>query len=209
MISKNIQKLEEEITVITTTYLSKPKVELNLCMLMQDVYDIAEKFAKDLSTDEELSRINCKAGCSTCCRVTVPALKPEAMIIKAFLLKTRPEPELDELIYNMHKLHTEIKYLEEEERILSNKECAFLNEKGACGIYPVRPLMCRSITSADASACKDAMVMLAMDEQVFIPMNIIQKSVMDTAFKSLAKALEKHGQNSKSKELTSAVLEIL
>jgi len=209
MIRKNIEDLSGEITNIAEAYLSNPKAELNLCMMMQEIFEKAEAYAEQNVSESELKHMDCKAGCSTCCRVNVSVLMPEAVIIKNFLMKTKAEPELDDQIFRMKTLLKHIKYLEEDERILANKPCAFLNDKGACDIYPVRPLICRSVTSADAAACKEAMTMLALNENILIPMNIMQKSVMDTVFITLASALGKYGLNDNSKEITQAVLELM
>lgn len=206
MISTNIKDLNETIQEIAEEYLNRPKAELNLCMMMQEIIDKAESFAEDVIPTSELSQMDCKAGCSVCCRVNVPVLLPEAVAIKNFLVKTKAEPDLDEQIIRMKKLAMEIKHLEEEERILAHKPCAFLNHKGACSIYPVRPIICRSVTSADASACKAALTMVALGEVITVPMNINQKSIMDTTFMALASALKKYKMDDKSYELTSAVL---
>ncbi|MGD9807837.1 MAG: YkgJ family cysteine cluster protein [Deferribacterales bacterium] len=209
MIRNNIEELSGEIKNIAKSYLSSPKAELNLCMMMQEIFEKAEAYAEKNVSEAELKHMDCKAGCSTCCRVNVSVLMPEAVIIKNFLMKTKADPELDEQIFKMKTLAKHIKYLEEDERILANKPCAFLNEKGACDIYPVRPLICRSVTSADSGACKEAMTMLALNENILIPMNIMQKSVMDTAFIALASALGEHGLKNDSFEMTSAVLDLM
>ncbi len=66
--------------------------------------------------------------------------------------------------------------------------------------------LCRSVTSADKNACKDAIAMVALGEEISIPMHTKQKQIMDTAFKALARAMESMKQDSKSMEITESVL---
>ena len=61
----------------------------------------------------------------------------------------------------------------EEERIMARQPCAFLDGSGSCSIYPVRPLLCRSITSTDADACREALSMLALGENQPISYNFV------------------------------------
>lgn len=209
MISKNIQTIYDEITELTVSRLSGAPAEQNLCDMMHDIFEMSDNYCKELVNKDEMKHMDCKAGCSTCCRVNVPALTPEAKCISRFLSHTVPPEELIRLKDKMTALERDIRFLEEDERILANRECAFLNEKGACSIYPVRPLICRSVTSADSKACKEAMTMLALNEHVLVPMHIMQKSIYDTVFKGVANGMKKCGMNDKSSELTGAVLNFM
>lgn len=48
--------------------------------------------------------------------------------------------------------------------------------------------------------------MVALGEEISIPMHTKQKQIMDTAFKALARAMESMKQDSKSMEITESVL---
>ena len=98
---------------------------------------------------------------------------------------------------------------DEEERIASNIKCVFLGSDDECIIHDVRPFACRSVTSADANACKSAMRMTLFDEYTLVPMNIKHKSINDSAFIGLAEALSERGLDGSSSEITSAVLKYL
>jgi len=179
-----------------------------LIELIREVYNQTEKEASESISEEERKHMDCEAGCSTCCRVHVPVLRPESLIIIEFLKSTRSAEEIEQLKIDMKALCLEIGCLDELERIFANKKCIFLDKDGVCSIYPVRPLLCRSITSADVNACKESISMIAIDQAVNIPMNIRQKSLFDTAFKAVADAMQKHGFPAKSCEITGGVLKL-
>jgi Fe-S-cluster containining protein len=177
--------------------------------VMANILKIAEEKVASAVTDEELKHMACHKGCSTCCQVNVAVLPPEAVSIAEFLREKLSPGEIQELREKMHSLLNEIKYLTDDERLFVNKKCAFLTDAGSCGIYPVRPLLCRSVTSADAEACRAAITMVALDRGVMVPMNISQKTIMDSAFKAAAEGLEAAGINSASREITDAVADLL
>ena len=76
------------------------------------------------------SSFQCKKGCHSCCSPGRTILKNEAANIIAYLFE---HPQLIQ----------ELKDLEEEDPH-SGQRCSFLRADGACGIYPVRPFICRS-----------------------------------------------------------------
>jgi Fe-S-cluster containining protein len=167
--------------------------------------EVEEKLAQNLTPfDHEM--LACAAGCGSCCKVNVAVLQPEAFNISTHLRQTRSVVELEQLKQEMHQLVHFISDLDEEERIALNKSCSFLTADGNCSIYPVRPLMCRSITSIDANDCREALAMRALGEQLPITMNLFQKNLFDGAFKALAQALNSCGLDDRSQELTAAVL---
>ncbi|XOB64146.1 YkgJ family cysteine cluster protein [Deferribacteres bacterium DY0037] len=177
--------------------------------MMAEIFKTAEITACTLVSETEKEHMECKAGCSVCCRVNIPVLLPEAIAVKEFIIETKSKSEINTLKIEMEKHLGQIKFMDEEERIFINKKCIFLDDTGRCSIYPVRPLMCRSVTSADASACKDAMSMIALNESIPVPMNIKHKNVMETAFKALAESLKEAGLCDKSREITYSVLHAL
>lgn len=208
MITSSNSDIQKNIKSIFNKYLGESRSEDKITGMMSEIFEYAESEVKKFVSDEERSHMQCKAGCSICCRVNVSVLYPEAVAIKSYLLQNRSAKELDKLKSEMENLVRKIKYLDEDERIFLNADCAFLDGKGACSIYPVRPLMCRSVTSADSEACKTAMSMMALDESVFVPMNIRQKSIMDSVFKSLAEEMRLAGIENRSREVTDQTLKV-
>jgi len=171
--------------------------------MMLEIFVTAESSIEETLPAEEKRQMDCRKGCSVCCRVNVPVLTSEAVAIKEFIIENHLKT--DELIDKMERLITAVGDLDEIERIFVQKECAFLYED-SCIIYPVRPLICRSVTSADAEACRESMTMIALDQTVAVPMNIKQKSIMESAFKILAETLKRYNLPDNSYEITKSVL---
>ena len=149
--------------------------------------------------------IDCRAGCAHCCIVNVAVLKPEAEHVTDFLLQTRSEAELLDLYQELSRLDRETRTLDEEERIMARIKCAFLDSSGSCSIYPVRPLLCRSVTSTDAATCREALSMIALGEEIPIVANLVQKEIFEIAFSSFGEALRECGMESRSLRLATSV----
>jgi len=177
--------------------------------LMLELYDKAEKYAEKHISEEEISHIYCRPSCPFCCRLNVPVLSPEVSVICGYLKNNLSKSKIRHLVEKIKKLHMNIKYLDDVERIYSNSPCAFLDENESCSIHPVRPFICRSVTSTDAEECKSALSMMAISQEQGVQMNIKQKKIMETGFKALAKAMDRNGLCSKSRELTDGVVTYL
>lgn len=157
----------------------------------------------------DMDMIACCAGCGTCCRVNVATLHPEACNIAAYLRRTLSAAERSELLERMSQTLVVIHGLDDDERIAANQACVFLDESENCSIYPVRPLLCRSITSTCAERCRASLRAGMFEEPAGILMNMFQKELMDTAFTALAQMWETSGGDSRSRELTAAVYPLL
>lgn len=72
--------------------------------------------------------LRCACGCDRCCRTERSAFAVEVATIRAWLAEN---PAAREAALQAAKL-------------ASPDRCAFLDENGACTIYPVRPLICRT-----------------------------------------------------------------
>ncbi len=154
-------------------------------------------------------RIACGVGCGACCCVNVAILQPEAHNIAAHLHRTCSVAELNELRVRMEQMLVVICGLDDEERIATSQPCVFLDQQGSCSIYPVRPVLCRSITSTCASACRAALQYSMFEEPQPIMMNMFQKKLMETAFTALARMWQESGGDDRSQELTAAVFPLL
>ncbi|WP_303851972.1 YkgJ family cysteine cluster protein [Seleniivibrio woodruffii] len=164
-----------------------------------------QRAAKDIS-GQEASHMQCRRGCSHCCRVHVPVLCLEADSIAEYLLSSLSEESLETLKSKLRYIKVHIAGYDEQERIVANIPCGFLGSEGECLIHSVRPLVCRSVTSADSEACRRAMTMSVCEENAFIPMNITHKSIYDSAFIGLADAMKEMKIDCRSFEITEAVL---
>jgi Fe-S-cluster containining protein len=192
-----------------TSTLSNVRSQGDLCVVMTELTEQLEvELAKHLTADDH-ERLACAAGCGGCCRVNVSVLEPESINIARYLNHTLADDERENLLLSMRKMVHTICDVDEEERIAMGKNCVFLSAKGECTIYPVRPLLCRSITSTSATDCRDALAMQALGEQLPIMMNLFQKNLFDVAYQGLAAAMEKNGMDAYGAELTADVLSYL
>jgi Fe-S-cluster containining protein len=190
-----------------TSTLSEVKSRGDLCVVMTGLTDLLEvELAKHL-TVEDHELLACAAGCGSCCMVNVSVLDPEAVNIARYLKGQLSDIERETLLLSMKKMVNAISDVDEEERIAMRRSCTFLSDKGECTIYPVRPLLCRSITSTSATACRDALAMQALGEQLPVVMNLFQKNLFDVGYQGLAKAMENNDMDSHGAELTAAVLQ--
>ncbi|HJV65484.1 MAG TPA: YkgJ family cysteine cluster protein [Geomonas sp.] len=151
----------------------------------------------------------CAAGCPHCCVLNVAVLVPEAMII-ADWMKERLSPEemaaaRERLAY--HRVWG--RWMDDEERIAKHEVCPMLNGEGSCLIHPVRPIVCRAVTSLDSTTCRDALRPGVNEEAPLVLADLLRRMVFDTAFLSLAEALQAHGYDSRSIDIGVGVLAFL
>ncbi|AAR34054.1 YkgJ family cysteine cluster protein [Geobacter sulfurreducens] len=154
-------------------------------------------------------RIACGPGCMTCCTVNVSVLVPEAWTIAVWLRQHHDAGEVDRLAVRLTAAARAIRWLDDADRIRSGVTCPFLDERGWCSIHPVRPLMCRALTSTDPAQCRRALESRTSDEEVPLECNLLQKYLMEQAYRSLAAALERRGIDSAGRELVGTVARFL
>ncbi|MDQ7995280.1 MAG: YkgJ family cysteine cluster protein [Luteibacter sp.] len=97
--------------------------------------------------------IACKAGCSFCCSLYVSATASELLLIEGYIAAM---PRAARLAVTTRVTdafaHAQGKTMLARDR--ARVPCPMLNEQGLCGIYPVRPLTCRSYVSFDLPGCR-------------------------------------------------------
>jgi len=194
-VSKSVQRIMKE-----------PEVD-GASDAAETVQQMAEKVCAELVGRDH--RIACSEGCSHCCVVNVSILPPEAEAICNYLLSVSTEEELELLRKKLHALDLETRWLDDEERIMARKQCAFLTEAGSCSIYPVRPLLCRAMTSTDGNNCREALNMLALDEETPIFINLQQQEIFEAAFIGFSEALKSLSLEYRSLRLTGAVSQFM
>lgn len=89
----------------------------------------------------------CKAGCTSCCKVQVEATEPEVFHI-ARTLRLLPSAQLTELVDKLRA------YLEQPMTARVKRSCPLLVDD-LCSIYEVRPATCRKAHSLSASQCRN------------------------------------------------------
>ena len=149
-------------------------------------------------------QIDCGPGCSSCCVVNVSTLLPEGLSI-AHYLRSGGEKQKQQVEDRLNRLWNEIRGLDDEDRLFVRRSCAFLDENGCCGIYPVRPLLCRSVTSTDAKACCDALSGLLLGDETSVLMHQFQQSLYESLFKGVTDGLEEAGIDSRSYQLAGLI----
>jgi len=189
--------------------LSGPADAATVVGMVSALTDRAEVDLAEGLDSSEGRRIACRAGCGSCCVVNVAILFPEALAIVFHLQRHLPQPERERIRARLDDLHGAIRWLDDEERIALRRSCAFLDYRGNCGIYPVRPLLCRSVTSTDPEACRDAVALMALGETHPVLMNLFQQELMNAYFLGAAQALEELGLDARGLNLTGAVKHLL
>lgn len=155
------------------------------------------------------SRVACTAGCASCCVVNVAVLMPEAIALVEYLRKTLPPGRSVELTERIGEHFREVRGLSEQERLSLQASCAFLDAQGTCQVYPLRPLMCRSVSSVDAARCRAALTATDPSSAPPVLMHLQQKQLFDAAFIELAQTLADQGLDDRSTTLTTAVYRLL
>lgn len=161
------------------------------------------------TSDFDLSLVACKAGCGSCCELNVAVLEPEAELIVHHLHKNWGPAELKELADKASILAQRVSGLDDEERLFLREKCLFLDSDGCCSIHPVRPLLCRSVTSTDSERCRDAIAMVALGETVQVLTHLEQQELYEKAFSGLADAMQQHDLPIRSGNLCETVARLL
>lgn len=191
-------------TVAAEVHLRQGREPQQRLAAWQAVIRKAERAEHVSNIDTE--HIACAPGCGTCCAINVSILEPEALAIAAFVEMNFSPQEKTALLKRLEQLHKETAWLDDEERIMVRKPCAFLNNRQNCSIHPVRPLLCRSLTSTSPESCRDAISMLAFGEPPEVLCNLEHKKLYEQAFLGLAEALKSFNLDHSTYRLTGKLL---
>jgi len=154
------------------------------------------------------SFLACRAGCQDCCVVNVSITLLEGIAISHFIQRWE-QTSRAEVEQKLEALWCAVRGLEDDERLMLRKKCAFLDEQGCCTIYPVRPLYCRSISSTDVEACRAAVTGEIFGETEPVMMHQFQLQLYKTAFSGVADGLERAGLDGRSFQLCGLVRYLL
>lgn len=149
--------------------------------------------------------VACAAGCPYCCVLNVAVLLPEAVAIAAWLMLHYEGAGRVALLSRLQAHALRVRWMEDSERIHRQAYCPFLDQHGSCSIYPVRPLVCRGVTSLDKQACLTAFDPTVFDTNCAVPMDTSRRMLMDAAFCALGRALQQRSMSGRSIELCSGV----
>lgn len=147
----------------------------------------------------------CRPGCPHCCVLRVTVLLPEASVIAARLDRELIPGRRASLAGQLDRQQRLVRWMEDGERVRRGIGCAFLDGEGSCSIHSYRPILCRGVTSLDSDLCREALDPTELDPSLTVPMDLARKTVMDEAFRALARATEVHGMDARGVELATGV----
>lgn len=90
----------------------------------------------------------CAEGCASCCHRRV-----EVTALEVFLIARSMVAASSRQLDRVHAAGERHAVLSSSEHFLQQSECPFLDQRGACEIYEVRPLACRRAHSLDVRVC--------------------------------------------------------
>ncbi len=154
------------------------------------------------------SLLACEPGCQSCCVVNVSITLLEGISIARFLHQLS-SADLAQVTSRLDSLWRDVRGLDDDERMMLRRKCAFLDEQGYCLIYPVRPLFCRSISSTDVEQCKAAVVGQTFGELQPVMMHQFQLQLYKTLFSGVADGLAQAGLDGRSFQLCGLVRYLL
>ena len=151
-------------------------------------------------------KFDCERGCSACCHlyVAVPPGIPE--LINEFVQETFSVEERARLVERL-EISASV-YSNSAVPELTRARCPLLNDEGACMVYDVRPISCRSFTSTSRASCHD-MVFQATGNGRGIDQNPARYRIYENATKALQATAIARGLPFEQAGLSKALLELL
>lgn len=127
----------------------------------------AERFVAD-NCEPVIAKMDCKKGCSFCCRLTVAATPVEVFAVQRYVERTFSEADRASLnaALDLHSQRVAGRHAMELDR--ENRACPFLRD-GSCSVYSVRPFSCRRFHSVRVSDCERAATDPNYDERRYSP----------------------------------------
>jgi Fe-S-cluster containining protein len=159
-------------------------------------------------SEGDRSLIACKPGCHACCVVNVSISLLEGISIVRFLRQWDPS-DLKQITLRLDSLWRAVRGLDDDERLLLRRKCAFLNDQGCCTIYPVRPLFCRSISSTDPELCQAAVTSQVFGESQPILMHQFQQQLYEVLYFGVTDGLEQSDWDGRSFQLSGLIRYLL
>lgn len=128
--------------------------------------------------------IACHKGCATCCTIRVVATAPEVLLVARYLRSAGGalKQEGIDLLQRLADADALTRGCDEQQRVELSCRCPYI-DKGACVIYPVRPLACRGHASYDKRACVDAAAG-RVDEIPYSVPHMAMRSLIQNAMQS-------------------------
>lgn len=108
-----------------------------------------------IASAPDVGTLACRAGCTWCCHFSVDVRAVEVFGILDFVERTFTTEEKSRVYTEIRVNSTELKNLDELDRMRRNIKCPFLSE-GRCTIYAVRPQTCRNYHATSVAGCQQS-----------------------------------------------------
>jgi Fe-S-cluster containining protein len=105
-------------------------------------------------TKDGSRHLECAKGCNYCCGLEVAVSALEVIAIKQLLERQENRSDLERLKTRIRHRRKAVGELRGKNREKLRVMCPLLDADGACSVYPVRPIACRSYASFDRAACE-------------------------------------------------------
>lgn len=122
--------------------------------LVQYMYEDLVTLSNHITENTE-TNIVCKKGCSHCCNSRVEISQPEALFIYTYMKDILNKEQLESMfdkIKEIVNLTSQITNQHDYNKL--QLPCIFLNNN-QCGIYEIRPFICREFHSKNLKSCED------------------------------------------------------
>ncbi|WFR95704.1 YkgJ family cysteine cluster protein [Rhizobium tumorigenes] len=145
----------------------------------------------------------CGKGCSACCHLFVAVPPGVAEVIAWHVNRNFTDAERENLVERLKMAETAAIASGGPQALRT--PCALLNEEGACTIYDVRPLSCRSFTSTSLPRCEQ--VVFGVNPQGGgVDQNPARYRLYESATRALEVTARERGLPSQQRGLSAALL---
>jgi Fe-S-cluster containining protein len=104
---------------------------------------------------KEGKKVACMAGCSYCCNQCVLVLPHEMLFLSRHISNTFTRDRKKDIIQKICTKEKATRSMRAQEFLHYKHPCPLLSERGACSVYPARPMACRTYLSANVISCID------------------------------------------------------
>ena len=120
--------------------------------LIEYMYEDLKNLSNHIDETTNLN-IACGKGCSHCCNTRVEITEPEAIFIYSYIKDTLTKEQLDGIFNKIKEISSITSKMKNiSDHIKLQIPCIFLSND-MCGIYEIRPFICREFHSVDLESC--------------------------------------------------------
>ncbi len=177
----NQDLLQDAYDAILAAYIPERETPVGVLAAARKAADLADAVWHE--AEAEAPAYDCDKGCSWCCHQPAVVTPPEALVLAAWLARERDGHACAALGERLDGHARRAAGLDTAARFADRLPCAFLQDDGACGVYPVRPLQCRAVHSTDAGFCQ------RLFEEPYTVYPALQDGTLASPFLTLSKVV--------------------